>query len=949
MGADLRVLVLFVCLLTISPVWAAAPAPKTGWPQDESDLPADPAVTFGQLQNGLHYAVMHNQMPPGQVSFRLRLDVGSMMEEPGQAGIAHYLEHMAFRGSAHIRDGDVFRRMQRLGAALGADTNAQTGYDYTIYQFDLPKNDAASLSEAFLLLREIAGELKIDASPASAERDVVLSEERIGDSPHRRWSEDSMAFHYRGLPLGDHPPIGRVEDLKKITPEQIRSFYRRWYRPERATLVIVGDIEPAAMVAEVKKRFSGWHGKGPAGSPLKRGDVPPRPAETHTHSEEGLSDSFSISWINSHIPDDDTRAEARRRLLRNIADGAFNQRMADLSQGASPPFIGASVSASTGVYKSADVTQLGIQTGEDKWETGLRRLIAEWRRAERDGFTQAEIDRQLIQTRRGLTTALDGASTRRTPSLAGGLLFAYGTHNVFKSPQQRLDLFEETAATVTKVDVDAAFQAIFSRGEPLFYAASPAPIAGITDVYHEAMAAPAPEGEQAAGPEKIWPYTDFGPAGTVEERSELSDLGITMVTFSNGVRFSVKQTHYRDNEVLAVLTFGHGLAGQSKAGHREDLMTHALIGGGLKDLSLPEIRKLLADKTVGLSFQMRDTDFALGGNSTPKDFDTLLQWMTAQVSVPGWRPEALDQEKIRLKPWLDSLDTTMGGAWYHYANAVLHDGDPRWQVPTTEELTGESPEVLRGLLDQPLKDGYLELAVVGNIDPERAIEAVGKTFGALPQRKPREALTPEALAVSLSHPQEPVALHHHGRADQAFVATLWPTTDRYAAGKAYFDLQMAQAIIAQRLFDQFREKAGASYSPGAASAMSTEFPAYGVFSAATETPPDKIPLFEQMLGEILADLKAHPVGSDEFERARKPFIEGSRNAHQTNGYWLGWLQNFQSEPQRLSLIHADEPDNWTHETPEEVQAAIKLYLTDDKALHVRMTAEQAGDGGAGAH
>src|ERR1700761_1495083 len=131
MGGRVRALFLLGCLLMSVPAWSA-PAAQTGWAQDESDLAADPAVTFGQLPNGMRYAVMHNTMPPGQVSFRLRFDVGSMMEEPGQAGIAHYLEHMAFRGSTHVADGDVFKRMQRLGASLGADTNAQTGLDFTL-------------------------------------------------------------------------------------------------------------------------------------------------------------------------------------------------------------------------------------------------------------------------------------------------------------------------------------------------------------------------------------------------------------------------------------------------------------------------------------------------------------------------------------------------------------------------------------------------------------------------------------------------------------------------------------------------------------------------------------------------------------------------------------------------------------------------------------------------
>ncbi len=939
----MRVLAALVgCLLISSSVWAAAPSSspsiKTGWAQDQSDLTADPAVTFGQLPNGMRYAIMHNAMPPGQVSFRLRFDVGSLMEEKGQFGIAHYLEHMAFRGSTHVVDGDVFKRMQRLGAALGADTNAQTGYDFTIYQFDLPKNDPQSVVEAFFLLREIAGELKIDAAPAATERDVVLSEERIGDSPQRRSGNDSMEFHYRGQRMGTQAPIGQIADLKRITPAQIRAFYRRWYRPERATLVISGDIDPAAMEAEIRDRFSGWKGQGPSPADPVLGNVAQRAPESRTHSEAGLSDIFTVNWMSPPTLREDTMAEERESLVRRVALGAFNQRMADLAQSASPPFLGASSGTVFNFYKSANLATLTIHTGVDGWETGLRRAIAEWRRAQRDGFSQAEIDRQLTQDRRGWETARDGAATRRTPSLASGLLGAYGGHSVFKSPQQGFELFEKKISNVSKAAVDAAFRDIFRHGVPLFYAMSPAPIEGIEAVYHDAMAAPIPERVEAE-PEKTWPYTNFGPPGKVVERKELPDIGATLVTFSNGLRLNIKPTRYRDEEVLSVLTFGHGIAGAAKSvGYREDIMANTLLGGGLTDLSLPEIKRLLADKVIGLSFQMRETDFALGGNARPRDFDTLLQWMTAQITAPGWRPEAMDQEKARLKPWLESLDATIGGAWYHYANQVTSNGDPRWKLPTVDQLMAEPQQNVRALLDEPMREGYLELAVVGHIEVERVIEAVGKTLGALPTRKPKDEPPAEAMAVSLSHTGEPIELHHHGRADQAFVETIWPTTDRYTAGKAALDLNLAGSIISHRLFDQFREKVGASYAPGAGSIMSTGFPSYGYFAASTETPPDKFALFDQMVDDIVADLKEHPASADEFRRALEPVIEGGRNAHQSNGYWLGWLQNLQCEPQRLDLIKADEEEAWKAETPEAVQEAIRKYLSG-KVIRVRMTYE----------
>jgi zinc protease len=931
-----RILIFLATLISATPVLAAAPS---GWAQDQSDLAADPSVLFGTLPNGLRYAVKRNVTPPGQVSVRLQINAGSMMESQNQAGIAHFLEHMAFRGSSHIKDGEVFKRLERLGAAPGADTNAATGYDSTAYQFDLPKNDQGSIDEALLQLREIASELRIDAKAAATERNVVLSEERMNDTPDGRLSDRAMQFFYRGLPLGAHMPIGRVEDVRQVTPEQIRIFYRQWYRPERAALVVTGDIDPQRMELEIRHRFSDWQGQGPAAPDLERGTVISRAAETETYSEAGLPTCLSIAWISATNPAiRDDKKEERAWMLRNIALGAFNRRLADLAQGADAPFLGASLSASTDFYKTADQTSLDISTSNDGWERGLKSVVGEWRKALRDGFTPVEIDRQLRLIRRNRETVRDGAATRQTPGLADGLLSAISSETVFRSPDQKLALFQEMSGTVDKAEIDAAFATLFATGEPLLFAGSPAPLAGLTAAYDRAMAAPAPPAV-AAEPEKVWSYTDFGARGRVVERREEADIGVTFVTFANGVHLTIKPTRFRDNEILTAATFGNGLAGEPNAHFRQDLLSGVLLNGGLKTLSAPEISKLMADKVAGLAFDITDDRFVLGGRSRPKDFDFFLQRMAAQIIAPGWRAEGLEQTKARYKPWLEALDTTLDGALYRHSADYLMKGDPRWAVPSTEQLSGASLADAHALLDRALAEDYLELTVVGRIEPDQVIEAVAKTIGALPARKPYRPLPASALAVSLTQSSTPIMVYHHGRADQAFEQILWPTTDRRAGGKVYFDLRMAQSIISQRLFDQFRAKAGASYSPGADSYMSQTFPSYGYFSASTETPPDKIPLFESTLAAIIADLKTHPVGKDEFERARKPFIEEGRAARQTNGYWLSALEDAQIDPFQLEVIRHNSEESWNAETPEAVQKAIQTYLIESKALRVKVLAE----------
>ena len=862
-----------------------------------------------------------------------------MMEGAGQAGIAHFLEHMAFRGSAHIKDGEVFRRMERLGAAPGADTNAYTGYDETVYQFNLPKNDKASIDEAFLLLRDIAGELKIDGKAVAVERNVILSEERLGDSPGRRLYDRFMHFAYRGLVVSDHMTIGHVADIEKVTDAQIRGFYRRWYRPANAALVITGDIDPDKVVAEIRRRFAGWKGQGAAPPELDRGKVTSRPAESDAYAETGLTTSMSVSWLSPADPAArDDAAQRRTWLIRTAALGVFNRRLVDLAQGSDAPFLNASVSASTGSFKTADVSTLHVATGNETWERGLRTLVGEWRKALRDGFTQAEIDRQILLMRRNHETARDGAGTRRTPNLANGLLNSYGSENVFRSPAQSMDLFEAQVGAATKAEIDDSFRALFAKSQPLFFAASPTPIEGLNDAYAGIMAAPAPEAPPPEA-EKTWTYTDFGPAGQIVERHEEADLGATFVTFANGVRLTVKPTRFADDQILVAATLGDGMVGQPKTGYRLDFLSPALLQGGLKDLTLPDIQKVMAGKVAGLGFSIEEGRFLLSGNARPKDFDTLMQRMAAQVVAPGWRPEGLEQTKSRYKPWIAALDTTLGGAMLHHSSEFFMNGDARWAVPSEEQMAGTSLDTIHAWFDRALAEDYLEVVVVGRVETDQAIAAVAGTLGALPPRKPYRPLPQEEVAVSLSHSSAPFLIHHRGRADQAFEQIVWPTLDRRSAGPLFYDLQLAGSIVSQRLFDQFREKVGATYTPGALSSMSLVFPSYGYFAAYTETPPDKFPLFEQMLSSILDDLKARPVGKDEFERARKPLIERGKEARQTNGYWVSALQDAQADPFRLEMIRKNDPDSWNAETPEAVQKAIQTYLTDDKELRVRVTAE----------
>ncbi|MBV9549421.1 MAG: insulinase family protein, partial [Alphaproteobacteria bacterium] len=243
-------------------VMVAAPALATPWPK--SDIPADPTVTFGVLPNGMRYAIQHNATPSGEVSMRLRIAAGALQEEKDQRGLAHFLEHMAFRGSAHVKDGEMSKTLQRIGLAFGSDTNASTDQEETVYQFDLPRSDDASVDTALDLLHEIGTSLTLDPAAAKTEAGVVLSELKLRELPSFQASQARLNFLFkdeRATQLANGDP----DVIAKASIARIRDFYHAYYRPERATLIIVGDIDPAKIAGKITQVFASWRDEGRGG------------------------------------------------------------------------------------------------------------------------------------------------------------------------------------------------------------------------------------------------------------------------------------------------------------------------------------------------------------------------------------------------------------------------------------------------------------------------------------------------------------------------------------------------------------------------------------------------------------------------------------------------------------------------------------------------------------
>ncbi len=476
----------------------AADAPA--WPQAKSDIPVDPAIRFGALPNGMRYAIWKNTTPKGEVSMRLRIGAGSLQESDAQQGLAHFLDHMAFRGSVHVPEGDVFQILQRLGLRVGADANASTGPTETIYQWDLPKADKPTLDTAFMLARDIVSELNLKPEAFEAERGPVLSEERLRASPGFRAFEAQNKFVLKAQLAPDRMPIGKVEVIRNAPVSQVADFYRDYYRPERTALVVVGDIDPDAIESEIKTRFSDWN---PSGTGRPDPDL-----------GTAASTCISVSWISPYDNSPDTAENRKRDRIEGIGLAILNQRFAQVAQNADAPFqaAGAGVGNTT---RSAKIASLRIGYSGDKWQRALEDADNIRRQVLAQGVTQQEVDRQVTTSLTGAQANVAGSATRVSRNLAQGLVGAIDRDDVFNSPATGLAMTEAQLKGVTADQVNAALRTIFVGNGPLLFLSSPKPVEGgeakLASVFKGAEAATM---QNTAPPDLVvWPYTNFGTPG----------------------------------------------------------------------------------------------------------------------------------------------------------------------------------------------------------------------------------------------------------------------------------------------------------------------------------------------------------------------------------------------------------------------------------------------------
>ena len=924
---------LAACAQQISPP-AATPRPQVTWTFEASDVPVDPAFRFGKLPNGMRYVIRQNARPEATALVRMVVDSGSLSETDAERGYAHFVEHMAFNGSTHVPEGEMVKLLERKGLAFGADTNASTGFEQTTYKLDLPRNDPALLDTALMLMRETASELTMSQEAVDRERGVILAEKRDRNTYAFRELEDRLQFSDPGAFYVQRMPIGTAETLNAATTQSLRAFWSREYVPTNTTLVVVGDFAPDLVEAKIRERFTDWQGAAQPAEP-DPGPVDPKRSDlTDIYLDPALSERVSATRNGPWLDEPDTITQRRENLLRQIGYAIINRRLERISRSAKPPFRGAGIGTGS-TFKVGRSTNLIIDTGDGEWRKGLTAAAVEYRRAMRYGFTDAEVAEQVANTRTATENAAASADTRSNSALAALVLNSLSDETVTSTPQSALERFLAFVPQITPKSVMAALkrEAIPLDKPLLRFRGRREPEGGADAIRAAWNAAVGTKLERGSDAQLgAFAYTDFGPPGAVVSDKVDPRLGIREVRFANGVRLNLKSTALEKDTVRIKLNLDGGSMLDTAGSPLSTAMIDMLPDGGLGKHSQDDLQSILAGKSVGFSITAEGETFVSDARTTPRDLELQLDLLAAAITDPGYRPEGEENYRRNIANYFARKDATPAGALSSEIGGITSDKDPRFTLQSEADYRALTFAKLRDSIDDRMGKGAIEIALVGDLDEDKAIALVARTLGAIPAREAEFRPYAENRNRGFTADRKPRVIHHTGPTDQALLRLTWPTRDD-SDPLDTLKLQLLEKIVRIELTDTLREKLGKAYSPQASSAPSRYYRGYGTFDLTASVDVVDVDATRAAIQETLAELRAAPVDPDILSRARQPLLESYENMLKTNAGWMALVDRAQSRSDRIDR-YQNAAKLLQAITAQDIQTLVKRYLGKEGGLEV---------------
>ena len=859
----------------------------------QDTIPFDAVVRRGTLPNGLQYYVRRNPRPANRVAMRLAVKAGSLDEADDQQGLAHFLEHMAFNGSAHFAPGELVSFFERTGARLGPHVNAYTSFDETVYMLDLPTDTPDVVARGFDALADFAGGLTIDAGQVDKERGVVVEEWRGRLGAGSRVRDRQLPILYYQSRYADRLPIGKPEILRTAPAARLRAFYDTWYRPDRMALVVVGDLDESAAVQSITRAF------GPLTA--RTAAVPRTPAPVpmvdqllvNVTSDPEVTQS-SVQLVG-RLPAEHQRiaGDYRQSLVEQLFVQMLNERYGELARKPDAAFLAAGAGGSS-LSPSVETFSLSARVTDGAIPAGLTATAVEARRVLEFGFTAPELDR----ARRWMAAFYERAYSERDKTESGSYAQEYLNHFLSEEPSPGIEWeFRLASSVLPGISLDEVTTTAKKRlgsTSRVLLATSPEK-AGLTLPTEDDLRAALVAAEKAP----VTPWTEatltrrlmekMPTAGTVQSTRSLPELGVTVVRFSNGVEAWLKPTDFKNDQVLFTMYAMGGSSLAPPADFLDASLVTSFVGlSGVGGLSAPDIEKLLAGKLASASPFVSLSTHGISGSAAPAELETALQLLYLTVTQPGDDPDAYALLRRRLDAMVANRGRSPGEIFGERVNQINSSNHYTAQPITAESLAGIDRQTMTAFYRERFKNAAdFTLFVAGAFTPEGIIPLLGQYVGSLPSTGQKTSTFKDVglrFPTGVVNESVKAGREPRGQTVVSFYADVPSDPEEQER------IGAATTILDTALRDELRESLGQTYTVSVGLSQSTPQRGDGHTQVTFGAAPENLPAMVERVLQVIQELQKNGPSADLTGRAKESARRGYETSLKQNGYWMRRLQ-----------------------------------------------------------
>ena len=905
-------------------------------------LPMDPAVRVGTLPNGLRYYIRRNAKPEQRAELRLVVNAGSILEDDDQQGLAHFIEHMAFNGTTHFAKNDIVKYLESIGVRFGADLNAYTGFDETVYILPVPTDSAGILERSLQFLGDVASGIRFDSADVVAERGVVLSEWRTGLGAGERLRTKQFPVIFRGSRYADRLPIGQPAVLERANPAPLKRFWRDWYRPELMAVIAVGDADPARLERLIRTTFGGLR-RAPKGRPRLSAPVPAHDSTlvSIATDPELTASSVGVLWKRPARP---LRVvgDLRTELIDRIHNSLLNQRFSELALRPDAPFTGAGAS-SGGFVRGSEYASLDANAKEGKLLDALRALLVEAERVQRHGFLASELERARTATLR----SYERAWTEREKTESEAYVDEYVDH--FLAGEASPGIAFEYAAVqrllpgITLADVNQVAQQRSGAANRVVTVTLPEKAglripteADVRAEFGRVVAAEIPAWTETVAEGPLVPNAPVG--GRIVKETAVASIGITDWTLSNGVRVLVKPTDFTADQVLMTAWSPGGVSQVGDAdAFRTSLVPSVIAQGGVGSFSAIDLRKKLTGKVASVQPVIGDLTEGLSGSASPKDLETLLQLTWLRVTAPRADSTAYRALLGQFENLLRNKDANPAAVFSDTVQLALANGHPRVRVLTLDMLKELDLERMLATYRDRFGDaGDFTFVFVGNVNLATFRPLVEQWLGALPTTGRKEAARDVGPPLFTGTIERTV---RKGIAPQSQTALLLAGRGPWSREETYRLTSLGE-LLEMRLLDRLREALGGTYSVSVNTGFSRALRQEWQLTISYGSAPAQADTMYAAVRQVLDSLRRVPPSAEEVERVREQQRRTLEVQRKQNGYWLNAIRSRVEYGDRLEGIGADDEGRIAGLSAEMLAAAARRYLGEENRARFVLLPEE---------